>query len=119
MSITLINACLSFSGHVTSGPDKSVQIVEMARGRHIEIHIRYVATTVIVRQVGQFLTFAIRMPEIIIEKRPPPRTNNGIDVGLMPMVRHVEIFCCLHLRLSLGPSISLKSFAYLRLDNHA
>ena len=71
---------------MTSGPDKSVQIVEMTRGRHIEIHIRYVATTVIVRQVGQFLTFAIRMPEIIIEKQQTSRTNNGIDVGLMPMV---------------------------------
>ena len=76
----------SLIGHVTSGPDKSVQIVEMARGRHIEIHIRYVATTVIVRQVGHFLTFAIRMPEVIINKRPP-KTNNGNDVGLVPMVR--------------------------------
>lgn len=78
-------------GHVTSGPDKSVQIVEMTRGRHIEIHIRYVATTVIVRQVGQFLTFAIRMPEIIIEKQPSQRTNNGIDVGLMPMSPNLQL----------------------------
>ena len=74
---------------MTSGPDKSVQIVEMARGRHIEIHIRYVATTVIVRQVGHFLTFAIRMPEVIINKRPP-KTNNGNDVGLMPMVNGIN-----------------------------
>ena len=73
---------------MTSGPDKSVQIVEMTRGRHVEIHIRYVATTVIVRQVGNFLTFAIRMPEVIMRKRPP-KNNNGNDVGLVPVVSYL------------------------------
>lgn len=50
----------------TSGGDgdtKSLRIVERESGRYVEMHARYIGTTVFVRQLGRYLTLAIRMPE--------------------------------------------------------
>uniref|UniRef100_A0ABI7WN79 Repulsive guidance molecule BMP co-receptor b n=1 Tax=Felis catus TaxID=9685 RepID=A0ABI7WN79_FELCA len=50
----------------TSGGDgdtKSLLIVERESGRYVEMHARYIGTTVFVRQLGRYLTLAIRMPE--------------------------------------------------------
>ncbi|CAK8694431.1 unnamed protein product [Clavelina lepadiformis] len=47
-------------GSTTSG---SVAIFELVPKRHVEIRARFIGTTVIIRQVGRYLTFAIRMPE--------------------------------------------------------
>ncbi|XP_064620004.1 repulsive guidance molecule A-like isoform X3 [Lineus longissimus] len=50
------------------GQDKSVQLTVIETGKHVEIYIRYIATTLLVRQVGHYFTFAIKMPEEIINK---------------------------------------------------
>ncbi|CAM2114267.1 repulsive guidance molecule B [Caretta caretta] len=56
----------AFVDGTTSGGDsdtKSLRIVERVSGRYMEMHARYIGTTVFVRQVGRYLTLAIRMPE--------------------------------------------------------
>ncbi|XP_068103582.1 repulsive guidance molecule B [Hyperolius riggenbachi] len=56
----------AFVDGTTSGGDgdsKTLRIVEKASGKHVEMHARYIGTTVIVRQHGNYLTLAIRMPE--------------------------------------------------------
>ncbi|XP_018119997.2 RGM domain family member B [Xenopus laevis] len=50
----------------TSGGDsesKTLRIIERVGGKHVEMHARYIGTTVIVRQLGNYLTLAVRMPE--------------------------------------------------------
>uniref|UniRef100_T1J6P9 Repulsive guidance molecule A n=1 Tax=Strigamia maritima TaxID=126957 RepID=T1J6P9_STRMM len=42
--------------------DNGVRIREKQPGRHIEIIIKHIATTIVIRQVGHYLTFAVRMP---------------------------------------------------------
>ena len=41
---------------------RSLWIVEKAAGRHVEVHAGYIGTTVIVRQLGHYLTLAARVP---------------------------------------------------------
>ncbi|XP_053154346.1 repulsive guidance molecule B isoform X2 [Hemicordylus capensis] len=56
----------AFVDGTTSGGDgdtKSLRIVERVSGKYVEMHARYIGTTVFVRQVGRYLTLAIRMPE--------------------------------------------------------
>lgn len=56
----------AFVDGTTSGGDgdlKSLHIVEKESGRYVEMHARYIGTTVFVRQLGRYLTLAIRMPE--------------------------------------------------------
>uniref|UniRef100_H3BGJ3 Repulsive guidance molecule BMP co-receptor b n=1 Tax=Latimeria chalumnae TaxID=7897 RepID=H3BGJ3_LATCH len=56
----------AFVDGTISGGDsdtKSLQILEKVIGKHVEMHARYIGTTVIVRQVGHYLTLAVRMPE--------------------------------------------------------
>ena len=47
----------------------TVSIVTKKQGEHVEIHIKHIATIIIVRQVGKYITFAIRMPEELIRSR--------------------------------------------------
>lgn len=47
-------------GSQSAGP---LRILEKVPGRHIEIYARHIGATLLVRQVGRFLTFAARMPE--------------------------------------------------------
>lgn len=42
-----------------------VRIVEKEPGRHVEIHARHLGATLIVRQVGRYLTFAAKLPREI------------------------------------------------------
>ncbi|XP_028603842.2 repulsive guidance molecule B isoform X2 [Podarcis muralis] len=56
----------AFVDGTTSGGDgdtKSLHIVERVSGKYVEMHARYIGTTVFVRQLGRYLTLAIRMPE--------------------------------------------------------
>ncbi|XP_063820132.1 repulsive guidance molecule B isoform X1 [Pseudophryne corroboree] len=56
----------AFVDGTTSGGDgdsKTLRIIEKVSGKHVEMHARYIGTTVIVRQLGNYLTLAIRMPE--------------------------------------------------------
>ncbi|NXU67969.1 RGMA protein, partial [Horornis vulcanius] len=53
-----------------NGGDKhganSLKITEKVSGQHIEIQAKYIGTTIVVRQVGRYLTFAVRMPEEVV-----------------------------------------------------
>ncbi|XP_018417693.1 PREDICTED: RGM domain family member B [Nanorana parkeri] len=56
----------AFVDGTTSGGDgdsKTLRIIEKVSGKHVEMHAKYIGTTVIVRQHGNYLTLAIRMPE--------------------------------------------------------
>lgn len=44
----------------------SLRITEKVSGQHVEIQARYIGTTIVVRQVGRYLTFAMRMPEEVV-----------------------------------------------------
>ncbi|XP_061781027.2 repulsive guidance molecule A isoform X1 [Nerophis lumbriciformis] len=44
----------------------ALRVVEKAPGQHVEIQARYIGTTIVVRQVGRYLTFAVRMPEEVV-----------------------------------------------------
>ncbi|KAL2094079.1 hypothetical protein ACEWY4_011391 [Coilia grayii] len=44
----------------------TLQIVEKVPGQHVEIQARYIGTTIVVRQVGRYLTFAVRMPDEVV-----------------------------------------------------
>ncbi|CAH1797457.1 unnamed protein product [Owenia fusiformis] len=54
-------------GSESFGPDDSVQLVVVQANKHVEIYMRYIDTTIIVRQVGRYFTFAIKMPEEIVQ----------------------------------------------------
>ncbi|XP_060091628.1 repulsive guidance molecule B isoform X2 [Heteronotia binoei] len=59
----------AFVDGTTSGGDgdtKSLRIVERVSGRYVEMHAKYIGTTVFVRQLGHYLTLAIRMPEELV-----------------------------------------------------
>uniref|UniRef100_UPI00398E9D09 RGM domain family, member D n=1 Tax=Pristiophorus japonicus TaxID=55135 RepID=UPI00398E9D09 len=43
--------------------ESSLRIFQKAGSSQVEIQARYIGTTIIVRQVGKYLTFAIRVPE--------------------------------------------------------
>lgn len=45
-----------------------VRIVDKEPGRHVEIHARHLGATLIVRQVGRYLTFSARLPRDIAEQ---------------------------------------------------
>lgn len=53
-----------------NGGDKhganSLKITEKVSGQHVEIQAKYIGTTIVVRQVGRYLTFAVRMPEEVV-----------------------------------------------------
>lgn len=45
------------------GETKSLWVIEKSAGHHVEIHAAYIGVTVIVRQLGRYLTLAARVPE--------------------------------------------------------
>ncbi|XP_070543065.1 repulsive guidance molecule A-like isoform X2 [Ptychodera flava] len=49
-----------------TGPGRSLRIFEIEPRRHVEIHAKYIDTRIVVRQVGRYLTFAIRMPSDLV-----------------------------------------------------
>ncbi|KAL8625430.1 hypothetical protein ACOMHN_018575 [Nucella lapillus] len=53
-------------GNTSYGPYGSVVVKEVEPNRHVEIHVLYIATTIIVRQIGRYFTFAIHMPEALV-----------------------------------------------------
>ncbi|NXU19654.1 RGMB protein, partial [Pardalotus punctatus] len=48
------------------GSTRSLQIVEKVSGKYIEMYARYIGTTVYIRQLGHYLTLAIRMPQELV-----------------------------------------------------
>ncbi|XP_029430840.1 repulsive guidance molecule A isoform X2 [Rhinatrema bivittatum] len=68
-----------------NGGDKSgansLRIVEKVAGQHIEIQAKYIGTTIVVRQVGRYLTFAVRMPEEVVNA-VEDKENQGLYLCL-------------------------------------
>ncbi|XP_074992507.1 repulsive guidance molecule B [Calonectris borealis] len=59
----------AFVDGTTSGGDgntKSLRIVEKVSGKYVEMHAKYIGTTVYIRQLGHYLTLAIRMPQELV-----------------------------------------------------
>ncbi|XP_061585051.1 RGM domain family member B [Cololabis saira] len=53
----------SVSADAASGKVRALWISERSPGRHVELHAGYIGVTVIVRQLGRYLTLAVRIPE--------------------------------------------------------
>jgi RGM family protein len=53
--------------------------------KHVELHIHYINTTIVVRQIGRYFTFAIRMPRQLV---------NGLGEGGVRAGRHSEPELC-------------------------
>ncbi|XP_061624085.1 RGM domain family member B [Phyllopteryx taeniolatus] len=55
--------------HISTGSDgatgkvRALWISERSPGHHVELHAGYIGVTVIVRQLGRYLTLAVRIPE--------------------------------------------------------
>ncbi|XP_053573601.1 repulsive guidance molecule A [Bombina bombina] len=68
-----------------NGGDKSgansLKIIEKVAGQHIEIQAKYIGTTIVVRQVGRYLTFAVRMPEEVVNA-VEDKENQGLYLCL-------------------------------------
>lgn len=60
----------------------TLRVVERVPGQHVEIQARYIGTTIVVRQVGRYLTFAVRMPEEVV---------NSVEEG-----DNQDLYLCLH-----------------------
>ncbi len=68
-------------GSTYFGQEHSVQIIEEDPGQHIEIYLRYIDTTLVVRHIGRYLTFAIKMPEAVVD-HSLENNHNGIQLCL-------------------------------------
>ncbi|BFZ01649.1 hypothetical protein BsWGS_04688 [Bradybaena similaris] len=55
-------------GHVSVGAYDSLELIEVDPGKHVEIHIHYISTIVVVRQIGRYFTFSIKMPEDLVNQ---------------------------------------------------
>ena len=65
-------------GRTHFGQERSVELIEEDPGKHVEIYLRYIDTTLIVRQVGHYFTFAMKMPEEVVDHSM--NNNNGIQL---------------------------------------
>uniref|UniRef100_A0A8C5RTZ2 Repulsive guidance molecule BMP co-receptor a n=1 Tax=Laticauda laticaudata TaxID=8630 RepID=A0A8C5RTZ2_LATLA len=76
----------AFADGSKNGGDKhganSLKITEKVSGQHIEIQAKYIGTTIVVRQVGRYLTFAVRMPEEVVKP-----VEDGDNQGLYLCLR--------------------------------
>ena len=55
---------------------------------HVEIEIQYIATLIVIRQVGRYLTFAVRMPEELI--RSHGEDDMQLCVGGCPSTEQID-----------------------------
>lgn len=60
----------------------TLRVVEKVPGQHVEIEAKYIGTTIVIRQVGRYLTFAVRMPEEVV---------NSVEEG-----DNQDLYLCLH-----------------------
>ncbi|KAM9312468.1 repulsive guidance molecule A [Gastrophryne carolinensis] len=77
-----------------NGGDKSgansLKIIEKVAGQHIEIQAKYIGTTIVVRQVGRYLTFAVRMPEEVVNA-VEDKENQGLYLCLQGCPQNQQI----------------------------
>lgn len=64
-------------GRLTYGPYQGLELIEVEAGKHVEIHIRYIETVIIIRQIGRYFTFSVKMPEELLNKS---RSNEDIQL---------------------------------------
>ncbi|XP_037109557.1 repulsive guidance molecule A [Syngnathus acus] len=64
----------------------ALRVVEKVPGQHVEIQARYIGTTLVVRQVGRYLTFAVRMPEEVVRSVEEDDGGDGEQ----------DLYLCLH-----------------------
>jgi RGM family protein len=50
------------------GEERSLAIEEIVPNEHIEIHLHYIDTTVVIRQVGGYFSVAVKMPAQIVNE---------------------------------------------------
>lgn len=77
-------------GRSAFGQEESVKITEVDPGRHVEIYLRYIDTTLIVRQIGRYFTFAAKMPEEIIEESRSYTNSIQLCVKGCPMSERID-----------------------------
>lgn len=77
-------------GTKTSDHSRSVFIQERVPGRHIEIHIRFIATTIVVRQIGSYLSFAVRIPEEVALRGAHHRLGLELCVKGCPVKERID-----------------------------
>lgn len=59
----------TFEGGFTQyGPERSIELIVIEKGKHVEIHMRHIDTVLLVRQIGRYFTFSINMPEEILNQ---------------------------------------------------
>ncbi|NXS45046.1 RGMB protein, partial [Balaeniceps rex] len=81
----------AFVDGTTSGGDgntKSLRIVENVSGKYVEMHAKYIGTTVYIRQLGHYLTLAIRMPQELVmayEESQDLQLERIDDSGHLPL----------------------------------
>ncbi|XP_027044839.1 RGM domain family member B-like isoform X2 [Pocillopora damicornis] len=76
-------------GTQRTGPaDCPAEIFQRKKGRrfHIEIKICYISTTIIIRQVGDFLTFHVKIPEQLLSSVP----STGLCVTGCPSRQRID-----------------------------
>ncbi|GAB1610215.1 RGM domain family member B-like [Argonauta hians] len=57
----------TFNGGATHyGPGKGIEIKVLDPSKYVKIHIKYIDTVILVRHIGRYFTFSIRMPEEIV-----------------------------------------------------
>lgn len=61
-------------GETKYGKSHSVSLTEIDPGKHVEIVLKYIDTTIVIHLVGNYLTFAIRIPEELL---PGNSTNTN------------------------------------------
>ncbi|XP_063781797.1 repulsive guidance molecule A isoform X2 [Pseudophryne corroboree] len=84
----------AFTDGSKNGGDKSgansLKIIEKVAGQHIEIQAKYIGTTIVVRQVGRYLTFAVRMPEEVVNA-VEDKENQGLYLCLQGCPQNQQI----------------------------
>ena len=71
------------NGAAKLGPYDLLELVEVEPGRHVEIHIRYIDTIIVIRQIGRYFTFSVRMPEELVNRTSGDLTgdsSNDLDL---------------------------------------
>lgn len=55
-------------GRTHYGPGNGIELKVLEPNKHIKIHIKYIDTTILIRQIGRYFTFALWMPEEMVDE---------------------------------------------------
>lgn len=71
-------------GQTHYGKSHTVSLVEIDPGKHVEITLKYIDTKIVIRRVGDYLTFSIQMPEEILKQNSTTKNNLELCVRGCP-----------------------------------